>query len=75
MDNVYFPTHTRMVSWLIGVLVGYIMHSKRGHTVIIPKVYPNVFYLYCGYMSLPAPRSTRYGWPSAGPWRWAPTQR
>jgi hypothetical protein len=35
---VYFPTHTRMGPYLIGLLTGYILYSYKGKTVHIPRV-------------------------------------
>lgn len=38
MELTYYPTHTRMGAWLIGLLLSFVMHDLRGHTVIIRKV-------------------------------------
>lgn len=38
MALVYYPTHTRMGAWLVGVLLGYILHNHRGGRANIPKV-------------------------------------
>lgn len=41
MHLAYYPTHCRMGAWLIGVYAGYVLHSIRGKSVIIPKVSEN----------------------------------
>lgn len=41
MELTYYPTHTRMGAWLIGVLLGYALHNYRGRRAIIPKVTRN----------------------------------
>lgn len=38
MSLVYYTTHCRMGAWLVGVYAGYVLHSIRGKSVIIPKV-------------------------------------
>ena len=36
--KVYTPTHGRIDSWMMGILVGYIMHTIEGKTIKLPKV-------------------------------------
>lgn len=38
MYETYYPTHTRMGAWLVGVLLGYILHNSKGKSMTIPKV-------------------------------------
>lgn len=38
MTSTYYPTHTRMGAWLVGVILGYILHDLKGKSVRIPKV-------------------------------------
>jgi hypothetical protein len=35
---VYLPTHTRMGPYLIGLLLGYVLHSYKGKTIRICRV-------------------------------------
>lgn len=35
MKKLYYPTHTRMGVWLIGVLLGYVLYSFKQRTIII----------------------------------------
>ncbi|XP_055643556.1 nose resistant to fluoxetine protein 6-like [Toxorhynchites rutilus septentrionalis] len=37
MKLTYFPTHTRMGAWLIGVILGYILHHTKNRRVLLPK--------------------------------------
>lgn len=36
--RTYMPTHTRYGAWVIGVLLGYIMHHTKIKRVSIPNV-------------------------------------
>lgn len=38
MTKTYYPTHTRMGAWLVGVALGYILHNLKGKALKIPKV-------------------------------------
>lgn len=38
MKITYYPTHVRMGAWIVGILVGYILHQIRGRRVILSKV-------------------------------------
>lgn len=38
MKLTYYPTHTRMGAWFVGVLLGYLLHANRNKpSVVIPK--------------------------------------
>lgn len=39
MELTYYPTHTRAGAWLIGVMLAFAMHERRGRNVIIAKVF------------------------------------
>lgn len=44
MAKVYFPTHTRMGAWLVGILLGYFMHNfKQYNQQRIPLVSSFIF--------------------------------
>lgn len=38
MTTTYYPTHIRMGAWLVGVLLGYILHNLKGKSIKVPKV-------------------------------------
>lgn len=38
MKKIYYPTHTRMGAWLVGVVLGYILHSYRGIEIHLSKL-------------------------------------
>lgn len=38
MVKTYYPTHIRMGAWLVGVLLGYILHNFKGKSIKIPTV-------------------------------------
>lgn len=38
MELTYYPTHCRMGAWLVGVMLGYVMHERRGRPVEIARV-------------------------------------
>lgn len=46
MELIYYPTHTRMSAWLIGVAVGYALHYCRHRRCVMPMVhYYLLFYI------------------------------
>lgn len=45
MIYIYYPTHTRMGSWFVGVILGYILYRTKFTKISIPKV--NVFEKLC----------------------------
>lgn len=38
MLKTYYPTHTRMGAWFVGVLLGYMLHNLKGKSIKVPKV-------------------------------------
>lgn len=38
MIKTYYPTHTRMGAWLVGVLLGYVLHNLKEKSIKLPKV-------------------------------------
>ena len=42
MNKVYYPTHTRMGPWLVGVILGYIMSNSKNRAPL-PKVKLTLF--------------------------------
>jgi peptidoglycan/LPS O-acetylase OafA/YrhL len=42
---VYLPTHTRMGPYLVGMLLGLVMHAFRGQKVVISKAFVTVAWL------------------------------
>lgn len=38
MRYIYYATHTRMGSWLIGVILGYILHTTKYSKTVLSKV-------------------------------------
>lgn len=42
MITTYYPTHTRMGAWLVGVLLGYILHNLKGESIRVPKVFMQI---------------------------------
>ncbi|XP_065079673.1 nose resistant to fluoxetine protein 6-like [Ochlerotatus camptorhynchus] len=38
MVLVYYPTHTRVGAWLVGVILGYILHQTKHHRIQLSKI-------------------------------------
>jgi hypothetical protein len=38
LSKIYFPTHHRLVPWVIGIMLGYFMYEKRGKKMKINKM-------------------------------------
>lgn len=38
MKDTYYPTHTRMGAWFVGVMLGYISHNTKEKSLNLSKV-------------------------------------
>lgn len=38
MEKTYYPTHSRIGAWLVGVILGYMLHFGKGKVKQLPKL-------------------------------------
>lgn len=38
MESTYMSTHSRYGAWAVGVILGYILHNRKGTNVYLSKV-------------------------------------